>query len=174
LELQGPAVLVHDALAVLGDSLGNLHMDPHRELHLGAYLKVEPAVAQPDPQGARPRMDDDVHLRLVGGDHRAAQGGGPDAYLRKLLLELADYFNAPLSTIKTRWQSNTLFSYLPALGLLVGGAVLKGVLGFFSSRDAAARARRNIFDGKVTFEPFFDFLDDGMRAGMGFGMRIRF
>ena len=98
------------------------------------------------------------------GQHRAAQVGGPDTCLRKLLLELPYYFNTPLSTIKTTWQSNTLFSYLPSLGVLVGGAVLKGVLGFFSSRDAAARARRNISDGEVTFEPSFDFLDDGMRA----------
>jgi len=84
-----------------------------------------------------------------------------------------DYFTGPVGNIKTAWESNSLVSYLPSAGVMVGGMILKGILGKFSSANAASLARRNIAEGKVTFEPSLGFMGHGFGMGMGFGMGLR-
>jgi hypothetical protein len=82
-----------------------------------------------------------------------------------------DYFNDPLSTIRSRWEGNSVVNYLPSFGVLVGGMIVKHILGHFASVEAEKRARQNIADGKVTFTPNLEFLE-GRRAG--FGMRMSY
>jgi len=81
-----------------------------------------------------------------------------------------DYFNDSFTTIKDRWHSNNLVSYLPSIGVFAGGMILSMILRHFSVENAADLAAKNIADGKITFEPEFSF------AGSmpGFGMRMRF
>ena len=81
-----------------------------------------------------------------------------------------DYLNAPLSSIQTAWGSNSLLSYLPLAGVLAGGMILDIVLRHVSADNAARTARKNIAEGKVTFQPSFE-LDEGR---LGFGMRMSF
>ncbi len=81
-----------------------------------------------------------------------------------------DYLNAPLITIQNAWQANSILSYLPSFGVLLGGHILSMVLGHFSAVSADREARQNIADGKVTFTPKFDF----DRRGFGFGMMMRY
>ncbi len=81
-----------------------------------------------------------------------------------------DYLNAPLQTIHDRWTSNSVLEYLPTAAVLAGGMAARFLLGVFSARDAGQDARRNIADGKVTFQPTFGLWDDGMGMGMGRGM----
>ena len=87
-----------------------------------------------------------------------------------------DYFNTPVSTIDTQWASHTVVDYLPSIGALAAGMLLRGILGYFSAASAGNEARANIADGKVTFTPNFDFLErgPGMGMGMGFGMRMHY
>jgi hypothetical protein len=81
-----------------------------------------------------------------------------------------DYLNNPLQTIHDRWAGHSVVDYLPSVGVLAAGMLVKGLLGHFSSRIAADEARANIADGKVTFTPDFELLDHGI----GMGMRMRF
>jgi hypothetical protein len=78
-----------------------------------------------------------------------------------------DYLGTPLIGIKNAWEANSLMSYLPSVGVMVGGMVLKHLFGWWSSKSAAALARQNIADGKVTFEP--DLLPYWGHGGPGFG-----
>jgi len=78
-----------------------------------------------------------------------------------------DYFHVPLGSIRTAWESNSLTDYLPSIGLLAGGMVLKAVLGHFSAVNAEQEARTSIAEGKVTFTPNLDVF------GRGFGMGVR-
>jgi hypothetical protein len=80
-----------------------------------------------------------------------------------------DYLNDPLSTIRSRWEGNSIVDYLPSCGILLGGMILKQILGHFSAEEAAKRARQNIADGTVTFTPNLEFL--GGRPGVGMRMR---
>jgi hypothetical protein len=81
-----------------------------------------------------------------------------------------DYLNAPVVNLASAWQSNSILSYLPSFGVLVGGAIVRGVLGHFSAVSAGREARQNIADGKVTFTPNFDLT----QHGFGMGMMMRF
>jgi hypothetical protein len=80
-----------------------------------------------------------------------------------------DYLNDPLGVIRSRWESNSISEYLPSFGVMLGGMIVKGVLGHFASEDAAKKARQNIAEGRVTFTPNFEFL--GRSFGMGMRMR---
>jgi hypothetical protein len=75
-----------------------------------------------------------------------------------------NYLTDSFETIHTRWQSKSFMDYLPAMGAMAGGMILRGVLGKFSSANAVETARRNIAEGKVTFTPSFEFF--GPRFGM--------
>ena len=81
-----------------------------------------------------------------------------------------NYFGDPVSTIRSRWESNSIGDYLPAAGVMLGGMIVKAVIGHFAGEDAARRARQNIAEGKVTFTPNLEFLG----RGVGMGMRMRF
>ncbi len=80
-----------------------------------------------------------------------------------------DYLNDPLSTIRSRWEGNSIVNYLPSCGILLGGMILKQILGHLSAEEAVKKARQNITDGTVTFTPNFEFL--GGRPGVGMRMR---
>jgi TM2 domain-containing membrane protein YozV len=80
-----------------------------------------------------------------------------------------DYFNTPFSTIWNRWESHTFVEALPSLAVLVGGGLARTILGGISSHHAGVLARRNIDQGKMTFEPDLLLLPQGML--MGFGWR---
>ena len=79
-----------------------------------------------------------------------------------------DYLNSPLSTIRTAWGTNSIGSYLPFLGVVAGGVILETVLRYVAADNAARTARKNIEEGKVTFQPTLDFMD----GGLGFGMQM--
>ncbi len=81
-----------------------------------------------------------------------------------------DYLNAPLSTINAAWNSNSIVSYLPLVGVLIGGTALEMILRFVSADNAAQIARKNVNEGKVTFEPNLDLLD-GIPT---LGLRMRY
>ena len=86
-----------------------------------------------------------------------------------------DYLNAPFSTIKNTWQSNSFMDYLPSLGVMAGGAAVEMLLRWLSAENAKATARSNVESGKVTFQPkllpLFDVGPDG-RVGIGFRLRM--
>jgi hypothetical protein len=77
-----------------------------------------------------------------------------------------DYFHDSLSTIRSRWEGNSIVDYLPACGIMLGGMILKGILGHFSAEEAVKKARQNIADGTVTFTPNLEFLGGRPEAGM--------
>jgi hypothetical protein len=81
-----------------------------------------------------------------------------------------DYLNSPLSTIRTAWASNSLLSYLPLVGVVAGGTILWTVLRHVSADNGAQTARKNIAEGKVTFQPTLELLD----GELGLGMRMSF
>lgn len=80
-----------------------------------------------------------------------------------------DYFHAPLGSIRSAWESNSLVDYLPSIGFLAGGMILRAVLGHFSAENAESEARASIAEGKVTFTPNLDVF---YRGGLGVGMRM--
>jgi hypothetical protein len=88
-----------------------------------------------------------------------------------------DYLNTPMVGIKNAWEANTLLGYLPSIGVMAGGMILRGILGVWSSKTAAEDARQAIADGKVTFEPdffpLFGMMGPGGGPGMGMGMMMR-
>ncbi len=81
-----------------------------------------------------------------------------------------DYFGDPIETIKSRWQGNSSSTYLPSAAVMLGGMIVKAVIGHSAAEDAARRARENIAAGKVTFAPNLEFLG----RGVGLGMRMRY
>jgi hypothetical protein len=81
-----------------------------------------------------------------------------------------NYFTSPYNQITAAWGSHGFVDYLPSLGVMAGGFIVKAILGHFSSVDAARRARQNIENGTVTFIPSFDFTDHGF----GMGMKYRY
>ena len=85
---------------------------------------------------------------------------------------LAMSFDLPCGNWSCLWESNSITNYLPSIGVLAGGMILKAILGHFSSVDAESRARANIAEGKVTFTPNLDVMGPGF--GMGMGMRMSF
>lgn len=87
-----------------------------------------------------------------------------------------DYLNTPHSEIKAAWQnaaeSATFMEALPTLGVMTGGMLLHKGLAVFSAKRAASRARQNIEDGTVVFEPRTSFYSSGHgRFGFGMGMK---
>jgi hypothetical protein len=81
-----------------------------------------------------------------------------------------NYFGDPIGTIRSRWESNSISDYLPAAGVMLGGMIVKAVIGHFAAEDAGRRARQNIAEGKVIFTPNLEFLG----RGIGMGMRMRY
>jgi hypothetical protein len=82
-----------------------------------------------------------------------------------------DYFYGSFRGIRDTWESNSFMDYLPSLAVLAGGGLLKAILGGISASHAEKLARRNIEQGKITFEPRLVPLPHGpMGWGMGWGM----
>jgi len=81
-----------------------------------------------------------------------------------------DYFHAPLGSIRTAWEGNSLVDYLPSIGVFAGGMILRAVLGHFSAENAESEARASIAEGKVTFTPNLDVF---YRGGLGLGLGVR-
>ena len=109
---------------------------------------------------------------FLAGDVAVAAGTLLGAYFllpSNVQFSNLDYLDASLSSIGNTWQSNSIVSYLPSVGVLLAGAVVKGILRHISAVSAAREARENIADGKVTFTPRFDFDRHGF--GMGWMMR---
>ena len=84
-----------------------------------------------------------------------------------------DYFYGSFRNIRDTWESNSFMDYLPSLGVLVGGGLLKAILGGISAGHAEKLARRNIAEGKITFEPQLMLPPHGP-MGMGWGMSWRY
>jgi len=108
---------------------------------------------------------------FLGGDLVLAAGTLIGAYLllpSSVQFSSIDYLNDPISSIRAKWEGNSIAGYLPSFAVCVGGMILTHVLGHFASIEAAKSARKAIADGNVTFTPSFDFLD---RPGVGFRMR---
>ena len=91
-------------------------------------------------------------------------------YLMPDNVKTLDYLNTPLAALKGTWEGNTAMQYLPAMGVMAGGMLVKMILGHFAASGAAAEARDNIQQGKVDFKPVFGFM--GNRMGMGMEMRF--
>jgi hypothetical protein len=90
-----------------------------------------------------------------------------------LRFDRLDYFNASYADISRRWESHSFVDVLPTLAVLAGGGLLKAVLGGVSAHHAEKLARRNIEEGKITFEPRLVLLPHGP-MGMGWGMDFRY
>lgn len=107
---------------------------------------------------------------FLGGDIALAAGTLIGAYLllpANVQFSSTNYLDDPITSIRSRWEANSISSYLPSFAVCLGGMILKHVLGHFASVEAAKNARKNIAEGKVTFTPNFDFLG---QPGIGFGM----
>jgi hypothetical protein len=77
-----------------------------------------------------------------------------------------DYLTAPISTIKSTWEGNSIESYLPTAAVLAGGMVLDGVLRWLSATHAAHEGQENLAAGRVTFQPRLELGPRGMMMGM--------
>jgi hypothetical protein len=75
-------------------------------------------------------------------------------------------FVVPVASIKTLVEDHTLLEYLPAAGAMAGGLLLDCVLRMASAGHAAGLARKNIAEGKITFEPESGFTGHGFMMGM--------
>ncbi|MGA2975535.1 MAG: hypothetical protein ABSF77_09525 [Spirochaetia bacterium] len=110
---------------------------------------------------------------FVAGDLTVAAGTLLGAYFllpTNVQFSSLNWFTAPLSNVRTTFESNSFVQYLPSLGVMAGGMLLTAVLRHFSAGIAARDAWQNIQNGKVTFTPTLGFLD----RGFGVGMRMRF
>jgi len=94
-----------------------------------------------------------------------------------LRFDRLDYFYGDFYDIRDRWERHSFMDYLPSLAILAGGGLLKAILGGISADHAEKLARRNIAEGKITFEPRLMLLPHGpmgMGWGMGWGMGLRY
>ncbi|HEY9593464.1 MAG TPA: hypothetical protein VHE79_03245 [Spirochaetia bacterium] len=110
---------------------------------------------------------------FIAGDVATWAGALVGAYFllpSNLQFSSLDYFNTPVKTIDDLWAAHTVVDYLPSIGVLAAGVIVKHILGHVSARLAVDEARANVADGKVTFTPDFEFLGNGF----GMGMRMRF
>ena len=78
-------------------------------------------------------------------------------------------FVVPVASIKPLVEAHTLLEYLPAAGAMAGGMLLDGILRLTSAGHAAGLARKNIEEGKITFEAE----SGSMGHGFMMGMRVR-
>jgi len=90
-----------------------------------------------------------------------------------LRFDRLDYFYGPFVDIRDRWQAHSFMDYLPSIGVMIGGGLLKAILGGISASHAEKLARRNIAEGKITFEPRLLLPPHGP-MGMGWGMSWRY
>lgn len=63
-----------------------------------------------------------------------------------------DYLNDSRYTIFMRWVDHSFMDFLPSMGVFIGGMAVDGILMYFSSKNAAQSARKNVNEGKVNLE----------------------
>ncbi len=88
-----------------------------------------------------------------------------------------NYFTDSFSSIHTAWQGHSFVDYLPSIGMIVGGAVLQGILRAVSADAAGKLAKRRIKDGTITFQPEPFLVMPGAGSEMfqlGVGMNMRY
>jgi hypothetical protein len=83
-----------------------------------------------------------------------------------------DYLNTSMTRIKEVWSSGSPMEYLPSMGVMAAGMLANRLLALWASGDAAGTAKRNIADGKVTFQP--EILPMLGPMGPGMGMRMSY
>lgn len=71
----------------------------------------------------------------------------------KVQFHETDYINDSFQEIGQAWRDQSIFSLLPAFGVLVGGGIVHGILGEVAATDAESRARAQIESGTKRFEP---------------------
>lgn len=94
-----------------------------------------------------------------------------------LRFDSINYFRDSFSSIHTAWQSHSFVDYLPSIGMMVGGAVLQGILRAVSADAAGKLAKQRIKDGSITFQPEPFLVMPGAGAEMfqlGIGMNMRY
>lgn len=77
-----------------------------------------------------------------------------------------DYMNSKKDTVEAAWRAHAVSEFFPALGALAAGGAVDLALRFWSSKDARARAKAQIDENRITFEPLFD--------GRHFGLGMRY
>ena len=111
---------------------------------------------------------------FLGADLAVAAGTLIGAYYllpEKVQFQHLDYLNSSCADIRTKWESLSFVDALPSLAVLAGGGLVKGILGKVSSVHAGKLARRNIEQGKISFEPGLFVLP---RGGMMMGLNWSF
>jgi TM2 domain-containing membrane protein YozV len=71
----------------------------------------------------------------------------------KVQFHETDYINDSFQEIGQAWRDQSIFSLLPAFGVLVGGGIVHGILSEVAATDAELRARAQIESGAKRFEP---------------------
>ncbi len=94
----------------------------------------------------------------------------------ELQFDQLNYFTSTSADIEAAWQTAkdnmTFANSWPIFAVAGGSMLLQHGLRFFSARQAGARARANIEDGTVTFEPRAMIITDRF-GGIGLGMGFR-
>ncbi len=76
-----------------------------------------------------------------------------------LRFDRIDYFRSSFSSISDAWNGHSIADYLPACGVLLGGAIIDGIIRWWSSQAAGQGATRQVDSGSLKFTP---------RIGIGF------
>lgn len=76
-----------------------------------------------------------------------------------------DYPGNSLSYIDSKWKGHSLNDYLPSLGVLALGMVAEAGIHVWAYESGKAEAKEYVDQGKVNFEPQFNF------TGLGINMR---
>jgi len=115
---------------------------------------------------------------FLGGDILLFAGTIVGAYYllpSNLQFQSIDYFHDSYSSIETAWKSHSFVDYLPTAAMLLGGAIVQGILRGISAHNAGELAKKNIANGTVTFtpEPVMLFGRNGIPE-FGMGMRMKY
>jgi len=143
------------------------------------FVKQSEALSRAMPGLGQFRNGDSLGGALfLGGDILLFAGTVIGAYYllpANLQFQSIDYFHDSYSTIETAWKNHSFIDYLPSAALVLGGAILQGILREISAHNAGELAKKNIAEGTVTFtpEPILLFGRNGVPA-FGMGMQMRY
>jgi hypothetical protein len=70
-----------------------------------------------------------------------------------LRFDRLDYLRDSFSTISNTWNGHSIVDYLPAFGVFLGGAIVDGIIRWWSSQAAGQEATRLVDSGSVKFTP---------------------
>ena len=82
-----------------------------------------------------------------------------------------DYINDSFQEIEDAWMGESIASFLPSAGVLIGGAIVHGILAEIAAESAGERAREQIETGAKRFEPE-PFIYPDPRGRLILGARI--